>query len=127
MPNPGSAPYTSRYNGRAYINPNGNYQSPYTTIAYTYRILLPNHAYQHVPRFNTYGQPEVASFGYETPPQFSFRLQSIDMTPARATAKPGVDPNNLSNQLATILHKCFGTEPKSQARVYQKSCPDYYD
>ena len=49
------------------------------------------------------------------------------MTPAQATIKPGVDPNNLTNQLATILHKCFGTEPKAQARVYQKLCPDYYD
>jgi hypothetical protein len=113
MPNPSSAPYTSGYNGRAYINPNGNYQAPYTIIAYTYRILLPNHTYQHVPCFNTYDQPEVASFGYETPLQFHFRLQSIDMMLARATAEPGVDPNNLSNQLATILHKCFGTEPKA--------------
>jgi hypothetical protein len=63
MPNPASAPYTSGYNGRAYPNPNGNYQAPYTTVAYTDPIplpgsslgFLPNHAYQNVPHFNNYG------------------------------------------------------------------------
>jgi hypothetical protein len=34
-PNPGSAPYTSGYGGRAYRNPSNTYQAPYTTIAYT--------------------------------------------------------------------------------------------
>jgi hypothetical protein len=108
MPNPCSAPYTSGYNGRAYPNPNGNYQALYTTIACIDPIplpgsslrFLPNHVYQNVPRFNAYGQPKADGFGYETPLQFPFRPQSIDMTPARATAKPGVDPNNLTNQLA---------------------------
>jgi hypothetical protein len=111
MPNPSSAPYTSGYNGRAYPNSNGNYQTSYTTIAYTNLIPLsgsslgffPNHAYQNTPCFNTYGQPEVGGFGFETPPQFPFRTQPIDMTPPRAMAKPGMDPNNLTNQLATIL------------------------
>jgi hypothetical protein len=35
IPNPGPAPYTPGYNGQSYTNPNGNYQAPYTTIAYT--------------------------------------------------------------------------------------------
>jgi hypothetical protein len=49
------------------------------------------------------------------------------MTPARATAKPGTDPNNLTNQLATILCESFGIEPKGWVCVYQKSYLDYYD
>jgi hypothetical protein len=49
------------------------------------------------------------------------------MMPARATAEPGVDPNNLTNQLATILWETFGIEPKGRGRVYQKPYPDYYD
>jgi hypothetical protein len=105
MPNFTSIAYTPGGNDRAYAHTNSNYQAPYTTIAYTDPILLPgsllgflpNHAYQNAPRFNTYGQPKVGSFGYETPPQFSFRPQPIDMTPARATAEPDVDPNNLIN------------------------------
>jgi hypothetical protein len=62
IPNPGSAPYTSRYNGRTYPNPNGNYQAPYTTVAYTDLIplsdsllgFLSNHTYQNMPHFNTH-------------------------------------------------------------------------
>jgi hypothetical protein len=76
MPNPDSAPYIPGYNGQTYPNPNSNYQALYTTIAYTDPIpllgrslgFLPNHAYQNVPCFNAYGQPEVDGFGYETPP-----------------------------------------------------------
>jgi hypothetical protein len=34
------------------------------------------------------------------------------MTPARATVEPGVDPNNLTNHLATIIQESFGIEPK---------------
>jgi hypothetical protein len=49
------------------------------------------------------------------------------MTPGLATAKPGVDPNNLTNQLATILRESFGIEPKGQGCVYQKLYSDYYD
>jgi hypothetical protein len=49
------------------------------------------------------------------------------MTHARATAEPGTDPNNLTNQLAIILRESFGIEPKSRGRIYQKSYPDYYD
>jgi hypothetical protein len=62
--------------------------------------------------FNAYGQPEAGGFGYETLPQFPFRLQPIDMMPARATVELGADPNKLSNQLATILRESFGIEPK---------------
>jgi hypothetical protein len=66
-PNPGSAPYTSKYNGWAYPNPNGNYQALYTTVAYIDPIplsgsslgFLPNPAYQNAPCFNTYGQLEA--------------------------------------------------------------------
>jgi hypothetical protein len=120
MPNSTSAPYTSGYNDRAYPNPNGNYQAPYTTIAYTDPIplpgsslgFLPNHDYQNTPHFNTYGQPKASGFGFETPPQIPFRLQPIDVTPPRATAEPGVDPNNLTNQLASILRESLGIEPK---------------
>jgi hypothetical protein len=135
MPNPSSTPYTSGFNGRAYPNPSGNFQAPYITIAYIDSILLPgsslgflpNHTYQTSPHFNAYGQPEVYGFGYETPPQFPFRPQPVDMTLARAAAVPGVDPNNLTNQLATILHESFSIEPKGRERVYQKSYLDYYD
>jgi hypothetical protein len=47
--------------------------------------------------------------------------------PARAMAKPSLDNNNLTNQLATILHESFGIEPKDWGRVYQKPNLDYYD
>jgi hypothetical protein len=49
------------------------------------------------------------------------------MTPARATVEPGVNPNNLTNQLATILRESFSIEPKGRGRAYQKPYPDYYD
>jgi hypothetical protein len=49
------------------------------------------------------------------------------MMPARTTAEPGMDPNNLTNQLAMISRESFGIEPEGQGRVYQKSYPDYYD
>jgi hypothetical protein len=49
------------------------------------------------------------------------------MMPARATTEPGADPNNLTNQLATILRESFDIEPKGRGHVYQKSYPDYYD
>jgi hypothetical protein len=74
--------------------------------------FLPNHTYKNTPRFNTYGQLKVDSFGYKTLPQFPFRPQPIDKMPAWATAEPGADSNNLTNQLAAILHESFGIEPK---------------
>jgi hypothetical protein len=122
MPNPGLTPYISEYNGRTYPNTNDNYQALYTTVAYTDPIplpdsslgFLPNHAYQNAPCFNTYGEPEADSFSYENLPQFSFRSQPIDMTPARATAEPGMDRNNLTNQLDTILRESFDIEPKGR-------------
>jgi hypothetical protein len=45
------------------------------------------------------------------------------MTPARTTTESCADPNNFTNQLATILRE----SPKGQGRVYKKSYPDYYD
>jgi hypothetical protein len=80
-----------------------------------------------MPHFNAYSQPQASGFGYETPLQFPFSPHPIDMTPARATAEPGTDPNNLTNQLATIPRESFDIEPKDQGRVYQKSYPDCYD
>jgi hypothetical protein len=118
MPNFTSDPYTLGGNGRAYAQASGNYQVLYSTIAYT--DLIPLH-------FNAYGQPEADGFGYKTPPQFPFRPQPIDMTPAQATVEPGADPNNLTNQLAAILCESFGIEPKGQRHIYQKPYPDYYD
>jgi hypothetical protein len=64
IPYHSSAPYTSGYNGRAYPNPNSNYQASYINVAYTDPIplpssslgFLPNHTYQNTPRFNAYGQ-----------------------------------------------------------------------
>jgi hypothetical protein len=120
MPNPGVAPYTPGYNGRAYTNPNGNYQASYTTVAYTDPISLPGSSAGFLPKFayhntmwhNMLGQPKFSGFGYETPPQFSFSLQLIDMTPTRATVEPGADPNHLTNQLATMLIESFSIEPK---------------
>jgi hypothetical protein len=90
MSNHGSAPYTPGYNNWAYTNPNGNYKASYTTVAYTDPIPLPgssagfllNSAYHNATWHNTLGQPEFGGFGYETPPQFPFRPQPIDMTPA---------------------------------------------
>jgi hypothetical protein len=38
-----------------------------------------------------------------------------------------VDPNCLTNQLATILRESFGIEPKDRGRIYQKPYPNYYD
>jgi hypothetical protein len=135
MPNPGLAPYASEYNGWVYPNFNGNYQVPYTIVSYIDSIplhdsslgFLPNHAYQNTPCFNTYDQSKVSDFGFETPPQFPFRSQPIDMMPPRAMAESGADPNNLTNQLATILCESFSIEPKDRGRVYQKPYPDYYD
>jgi hypothetical protein len=34
-----------------------------------------------------------------------------------------VDPNNLTNQLATILRESFGIKPKGRGRVYQNHIP----
>jgi hypothetical protein len=135
MPNFTSAAYISGGNGRAYVHANGNYKASYTTVAYTDPIslhgsslgFLPNHAYQNVPHFNTYRQPEADDFGYETLPLFPFGPQPIDMTPARAMAEPGADSNNLTNQLATILCESFGIELKGRGGIYQKAYPDYYD
>jgi hypothetical protein len=49
------------------------------------------------------------------------------MTPGRATTEPGANPNNLTNQLSTILCESFGIERKGRGCVYQKPYPDYYD
>jgi hypothetical protein len=49
------------------------------------------------------------------------------MAPDRSTVESGVDPNNLTNQLATILCESFSIEAKGQGHVYQKPYPDYYD
>jgi hypothetical protein len=89
--------------------------------------FFPNHAYRTLPRFNAYGQPDAGSFGYETSQQFPLRSQPVEVMPARATVKPGVEPNNLTNQLATILRESFGIEPKGRGHVYQKPYSDYYD
>jgi hypothetical protein len=40
---------------------------------------------------------------------------------------PCADPNNLTNQLATILRESFGIEPKSRGCDYQKPYPNYYN
>jgi hypothetical protein len=63
MPNFTLDPYTPGGNDRAYTHASGNYQAPYTTIAYTDLIplldrslaFLPNHAYQNASWFNAYG------------------------------------------------------------------------
>jgi hypothetical protein len=128
-------PYPSGFNCRAYPNPSNNFRASNMTVAYTDPIplpgsllgFLPNYAYQTPPRFNAYSQPEASYFGCETPQQFPFRPQPIDMMPVRTTAEPGVDPNNLTNQLAVILRESFSIEPKGQGRLYQKSYPNYYD
>jgi hypothetical protein len=80
--------------------------------------FLPNHTYHNVMRFNAYDQPEASDFGYETPPQFPFRPQPIDMMLAQATTELCTEPNNLTSQLATILHESFDIEPKGQGCVY---------
>jgi hypothetical protein len=135
MPNPGSASYTFGYNSRTYPNPNGSYQASYTIVAYIDPIPLPssspcflrNHTYQNTPCFNDYSQPEAGDFGYETLSQFPFRPQLIYMMLTRATVEPGMDPNNLTIQLSTILGESFGIDPKGRGHVYQKPYPDYYN
>jgi hypothetical protein len=135
MPNLGSVPYTPRGNGRTYANTNDNYQALYFTEAYTDPIPLPdssarflsNHANHNATWYNSYGPSYNSGFGYETPPQFPFRPQPINMSPARATAEPCADPNNLTIQLSTILRVSIGIEPKGRGRVYQKPYLDYYD
>jgi hypothetical protein len=49
------------------------------------------------------------------------------MMPTRAIVESNADPNNLTNQLATILRESFSIKPKGRVRVYQKPYPDYYD
>jgi hypothetical protein len=125
IPNPNSTPYTSGFNGRAYPNPSSNFQVSYTTVSHTDPIplpdsslgFLPNHTYQNMPRFNAYGQPKAGGFVYETPLQFPFKPQLIDMTSAQATTESGADLNNLTNQLVVILRESFGIEPKDRGRV----------
>jgi hypothetical protein len=117
------------------VNASDNYKAPYSTVAYTDPILLPsssvgflpNHAYHNMTWFNAYGQSKTGDFGYETPPQFPFRPQPVNMMSAWATVEPCVDTNNLINQMTTILCESFTIEPKCQGRVYQKSYPNYYD
>jgi hypothetical protein len=135
MPNFTSVSYTPGGNGQAYTHASDIYQAPYSAVAYIDPIplpgsslgFLPNHTYQNTSRFNAYDQPEADSFGNETPLQFPFSPQSIDMMSAQATAEPRADPNNLTNQLTTILRESFGIEPKDRGHVYQKSYPNYYD
>jgi hypothetical protein len=111
MSNLGSAPYTPRCNGQTYANVNGNYQAPYITIAYTNPIplpgslarLWPSYANNNTMWYNTHDSPEHSGFAYKTPPQFSFRPQPVELMPARDTADPCVNPNNLTIQLAAIL------------------------
>jgi hypothetical protein len=131
MPNFGLASYTPECNGRTYTNTNGNYQALYSTIAYTDPIPLPgsstrfllNYAYNNATWYNTYGPSEHTDFGYETLSQFPFRPQPVEMTPARATAEPCADPNNLTTQLATILRESFGIEPKGHGTSIKNLTP----
>jgi hypothetical protein len=106
MPNPGSAPYTPRCNDRAYVNSSDNYQTPYTTVAYTDPIALLGGS---TGRWANYTNKNTMWYPiYETPPQFPFRPQPVEITLARVTAEPYVDPNNCTTQLATILRESFG-------------------
>jgi hypothetical protein len=41
------------------------------------------------------------------------------MALARATVELGVNPNNLTNQLMTILRESFGIEPKDRGHISQ--------
>jgi hypothetical protein len=65
-------------------------------------------------RFPTHDPLDHGGFGYETLPQFPFRLQQVEMTLGRAMTEPYADPNNLTTQLATILRESFGIEPKGR-------------
>jgi hypothetical protein len=123
MPNLGSASYSPGCNGRTYANINDNYQAPYTTVAYTDPIQLPdgstrfwpNYTNNNTMSYNTYGSPGHDGFGYETLLQFPIRPQPVEMIPAQATIEPCADPKNLKTQLATILRESFGIEPKGRA------------
>jgi hypothetical protein len=86
MPNFSSAPYTPKGNDRTYANTSGNYQAPYSTIAYTDPIPLPsssigflsNHAYHNATRFNAYGQLEAD--GLAMRPSRNFLLGRSQLT-----------------------------------------------
>jgi hypothetical protein len=128
MLNLGSTSYTPRCNDWSYANINDNYHVLYTTVAYTEPIPLPdgsvgpwlNDTNNNTMWYNTHGMSENRVYGYETLPQFSFRPQPDEMTPARVTIKPCADPNNLTTQLTTILRESFGIEPKGGG-VYIKN------
>jgi hypothetical protein len=128
MTNIGLIPYILGGNDRTYTNTNDNNEASYSIVAYTGPISLPgrsagflmNHAYHNVMRYNTYDQLENDGVGYETPPQFPFGAQLIDMTPSRATTEPCADPNNLTNQLTTILRESFDIEPKGRGASTKK-------
>jgi hypothetical protein len=74
-------------------------------------------------RYNTYVQLEHGGYGYETPLQFPFRPQPVEMTPTRATVEPCADPNNLTSQLTTILRESFGIEPKGRGMSIKNLTP----
>ena len=40
------------------------------------------------------------------------------MTPARVTAEPQGDANNLATQMTQVLRETFGLEPKDSGHVY---------
>jgi hypothetical protein len=73
------------------------------------------------------GQSEYDGFGYETPPQFLFRPQPVEMMSAPSMAEVCADLNNLTTQLVTILRESFSIVSEGWRHVYQKTYPDYYD
>jgi hypothetical protein len=89
MPYFTSASYTPGSNGWAYVHASGNFQAPYTIVAYTDPIplpdsslgILPNHAYQNASWFNAYGQPEAGDFGYETHHNFPLGRNRLTWCP----------------------------------------------
>jgi hypothetical protein len=88
------------------VTPTGNYKAMYTTVAYIDHIPLPdglvghwlNYANNNTTWYATYGPLDHVRYGYETTPEFPFRLQPIDMTPSWVIVEPCVDPNNVAPQ-----------------------------
>jgi hypothetical protein len=106
MPNPTSTPYTSGFNGRAYPNPSGNFQAPYTTTAYTDPIplpgsslgFLPNHAYQTLPCFNASANDVL-----------KLRMFSLSLSGTAFTWFTSLAPNSIFTwvQLEAKFHEYF--------------------
>jgi hypothetical protein len=93
--------YAPGYNGWAYTNPNSTYQAPYTAVAYTDPIPLPDSLVGFLPKFAYLLYPKIFISECELFPQkklkfskwfhlFSFKMISFEFEgPREATGEGG--------------------------------------